>query len=151
MGNSAPVVGGRRAISIAGMILAEKRNRLDPEILHELLLCSENLDFVRSEAVIQSSNAAAAGSSSNSSAAAVVVKVNNAERSSSSSAAAVVVKVNNAESSSSSSAAAEVKSSTETAVRAECADDAAHRTEKRKNKKRPRLSGNKPGVISVHH
>ena len=32
---------------VSGQVLTEKRNRLDPDLLADLVFCGENLDFVR--------------------------------------------------------------------------------------------------------
>ena len=44
MGTAAP---SERLFSRAGLTLTEKRNKLDPEIVNELVFCRENLSFVR--------------------------------------------------------------------------------------------------------
>ena len=54
---------------VSGQVLTEKRNRLDPDLLADLVFCGENLDFVRDGHRVE--NVAAAACSSSSTAAAV--------------------------------------------------------------------------------
>ena len=60
MGTSAPI---ERVFSKAKLTQTDKRCNLDPDILNELILCSENLDFVRA---IDDSNTTPSNSSSSS-------------------------------------------------------------------------------------
>ena len=52
---------------VSGQVLTEKRNRLDPDLLADLVFCGENLDFVRDGHRVENVAAAAAACSSGSS------------------------------------------------------------------------------------
>ena len=74
MSASAPTEG---LFSEAGQVLTEKRklwNRLDPDLLADLVFCGENLDFVRDGHRVENVAAAAAACSSSSSTAAAVAQ-----------------------------------------------------------------------------
>ena len=59
---------------VSGQVLTEKRNRLDPDLLADLVFCGENLDFVRDGHRVENVAAAAAACSSSSSTAAAVAQ-----------------------------------------------------------------------------
>ena len=59
---------------VSGQVLTEKRNRLDPDLLADLVFCGENLDFVRDGHRVENVAAAAAACSSSRSTAAAVAQ-----------------------------------------------------------------------------
>ena len=63
MGSSAPV---ERSFNKCGQALRDSRNRLDPEVVSDIVFCAENLAFVRGTGE-WSSTCASSGSSSSSS------------------------------------------------------------------------------------